>query len=59
MLEELPQNKSIEMARDLVLKKVYFASAASRNSFPQTFYGIDMPSANELIAYGREIDEVQ
>lgn len=47
----------IEMARDSGAKKVYFASAAPEIRFPNV-YGIDMPSPNELIAYGREIDEI-
>ncbi|MCC2616777.1 amidophosphoribosyltransferase [Aestuariibacter halophilus] len=47
----------IEMARESGAKKVYFASAAPEIRFPNV-YGIDMPSANELIAYGRDIDEI-
>lgn len=47
----------IEMARDAGAKKVFFASAAPEIRFPNV-YGIDMPSPNELIAYGREADEV-
>ena len=47
----------IEMARDAGAKKVYFASAAPEIRFPNV-YGIDMPSANELIAHGREVDEI-
>ena len=47
----------IEMARESGAKKVYFASAAPEIRFPNV-YGIDMPSANELIAYGREIEEI-
>lgn len=47
----------IEMARESGAKKVYFASAAPEIRFPNV-YGIDMPSANELIAHGREIDEI-
>jgi amidophosphoribosyltransferase len=47
----------IEMAREAGAKKVYFASAAPEIRFPNV-YGIDMPSPNELIAYGREIDEI-
>lgn len=47
----------IEMAREAGAKKVYFASAAPEIRFPNV-YGIDMPSANELIAYGREIDAI-
>jgi amidophosphoribosyltransferase len=48
----------IEMARESGAKKVYFASAAPEIRFPNV-YGIDMPSANELIAYGREIPQIR
>ena len=47
----------VQMARDAGAKKVYFASAAPEIRFPNV-YGIDMPSVNELIAYGREVDEI-
>lgn len=47
----------IEMARESGAKKVYFASAAPAIRFPNV-YGIDMPSANELIAYGRELEQI-
>jgi amidophosphoribosyltransferase len=47
----------IEMARESGANKVYFASAAPAIRFPNV-YGIDMPSANELIAYGREIEQI-
>lgn len=47
----------IDMARDAGAAKVYFASAAPEIRFPNV-YGIDMPSPNELIAHGREIEEV-
>ena len=47
----------IDMARESGAKKVYFASAAPEIRFPNV-YGIDMPSVNELIAYGREIEEI-
>ncbi|EWH12084.1 amidophosphoribosyltransferase [Catenovulum agarivorans DS-2] len=47
----------IEMAREAGAKKVYFASAAPEIRFPNV-YGIDMPSANELIAYGRDVQEI-
>ncbi|RUO47715.1 amidophosphoribosyltransferase [Pseudidiomarina aquimaris] len=47
----------IEMAREAGAKKVYFASAAPEIRFPNV-YGIDMPSANELIGHGREADEI-
>jgi len=47
----------IDMARAAGAKKVYFASAAPEVRFPNV-YGIDMPSANELIAHGRELDDI-
>ncbi|MFT6902986.1 MAG: amidophosphoribosyltransferase [Colwellia sp.] len=47
----------IEMARSAGAKNVYFASAAPEIRFPNV-YGIDMPSANELIAHGREVDDI-
>ncbi len=47
----------VEMARDMGAKKVYFASAAPAVRFPNV-YGIDMPSAQELIAHGRTDAEV-
>lgn len=47
----------IEMAREAGANKVYFASAAPEIRFPNV-YGIDMPSANELIGYGREVEEI-
>ncbi len=47
----------IDMAREAGAKKVYFASAAPEIRFPNV-YGIDMPSPNELIAHGREVDEI-
>ncbi len=47
----------IEMARDSGAKKVFMVSAAPEIRFPNV-YGIDMPSANELIAHGRDNDEI-
>ncbi len=47
----------VQMARDAGAKKVYFASAAPAVKFPNV-YGIDMPSAKELIANGRTDEEV-
>ncbi|OQX35537.1 MAG: amidophosphoribosyltransferase [Oceanospirillales bacterium LUC14_002_19_P2] len=47
----------IEMARDAGAKKVYFCSAAPAVRFPNV-YGIDMPTASELIAHGQTDDEV-
>ncbi|WNO61467.1 amidophosphoribosyltransferase [Rheinheimera sp. MMS21-TC3] len=47
----------IDMAREAGAKKVYFASAAPEVRFPNV-YGIDMPSANELIAHGHDVDSI-
>lgn len=47
----------IDMAREAGAKKVYFASAAPEIRFPNV-YGIDMPSANELIAHGRDVEDI-
>jgi amidophosphoribosyltransferase len=48
----------IQMARDAGANKVYFASASPPVRYPNV-YGIDMPAAHELIAYGRTDLEVQ
>ncbi len=47
----------VDMAREAGAEKVYFASAAPEIRYPNV-YGIDMPVASELIAYGREVDEI-
>ena len=47
----------VQMARDSGAKKVYFASASPPIRFPN-IYGIDMPSKNDLIANGRNTQEV-
>ncbi len=47
----------IQMARDAGAAKVYFASAAPPVRYPNV-YGIDMPSADELIAHGKTEDEI-
>ena len=48
----------IQMARDAGASKVYFASAAPPVQYPNV-YGIDMPTGDELIAHGRDEDEVR
>ncbi len=47
----------VDMAHEAGAKKVYFASAAPEIRYPNV-YGIDMPSSQELIAYGKTVDEV-
>jgi len=47
----------IQMARDAGARKVYFCSAAPEVRYPNV-YGIDMPSAQELIAHNRSCNEV-
>jgi amidophosphoribosyltransferase len=48
----------VQMAREAGARKVYLASAAPPVRFPNV-YGIDMPTASELVAHGRTIDEVR
>ncbi|WP_062270069.1 amidophosphoribosyltransferase [Endozoicomonas arenosclerae] len=48
----------IEMARDSGAKNVYFSSAAPAIRYPNV-YGIDMPTSEELIAYGRTDKEIE
>jgi amidophosphoribosyltransferase len=48
----------IQMARDAGAKQVFFASASPPVRYPNV-YGIDMPAADELIAFGRSEKEVQ
>ncbi len=47
----------VQMARDAGARKVYFASASPAIRYPNV-YGIDMPAASELIAHGRNEDEI-
>lgn len=47
----------VQMAREAGARKVIFASAAPPVKFPNV-YGIDMPTRNELIAYGRSDAEI-
>ncbi len=47
----------VQMARESGAKKVYFASAAPPVRYPNV-YGIDMPTAEELIAHDRDTDAI-
>lgn len=47
----------VQMARDAGARKVFFASAAPEVRFPNV-YGIDMPSASELVAHNRKAEMV-
>ena len=47
----------VDMARAAGANKVFFASAAPPVRFPNV-YGIDMPTVSELIATGRDVDQV-
>jgi len=53
-----PSQEIVQMARDAGARKVYLASAAPPVRFPNV-YGIDMPTATELVAHGRTVDEVR
>jgi amidophosphoribosyltransferase len=48
----------VQMAREAGARKVYMASAAPPVRFPNV-YGIDMPTKDELIAYGRTEEEIR
>ena len=48
----------VQMARDAGARKVYLASAAPPVRYPNV-YGIDMPTAQELVAHDRTVDEVR
>ena len=50
--------KIVQMCRDAGAKKVYVASASPPVKYPNV-YGIDMPTKHELIANGREIEEIR
>ena len=51
-------NQIVEMARESGANKVIFASAAPPVRFPNV-YGIDMPTRNELIASGRDDEQIR
>ena len=48
----------VQMAREAGAKKVYLASAAPPVRYPN-IYGIDMPAAEELVAFGRSEEDIQ
>ena len=48
----------IQMAREAGANKVYLASAAPPVRYPNV-YGIDMPTADELVASGRTVEEIR
>lgn len=50
--------KIIQMAKEAGANRVYFASAAPPVRYPNV-YGIDMPSASELVAHDRELEEIR
>lgn len=50
-------NEIVQMARDAGAKKVFFCSAAPPIRYPN-IYGIDIPTREELIAYGRVEEEI-
>jgi amidophosphoribosyltransferase len=47
----------VQMAREAGAKKVFFTSAAPPIRFPN-IYGIDIPTREELIAYGRDEEQI-
>src|SRR5450830_1283312 len=48
----------VQMARDAGARKVYLASAAPPVRYPNV-YGIDMPTADELVAHQRSVEEIR
>ena len=48
----------VQMARDAGARKVYLASAAPPVRYPNV-YGIDMPTASELVAHDRSVEEIR
>lgn len=47
----------VQMVRDVGANKVYFASAAPEIRYPN-YYGIHIPTVNELIAHDKDVDEI-
>jgi amidophosphoribosyltransferase len=48
----------VQMARDAGARNVYMASAAPPVRYPNV-YGIDMPTAEELVAHGRSVEQIR
>ncbi len=48
----------VQMAREAGAKKVFLASAAPPVRYPNV-YGIDMPTATELVAHDRDIEQIR
>jgi amidophosphoribosyltransferase len=48
----------VQMAREAGARKVYLASAAPPVRYPN-IYGIDMPTASELVAHNRSVEEIR
>ncbi|MEG0923208.1 MAG: amidophosphoribosyltransferase [Comamonas sp.] len=48
----------VQMARDAGANKVFLASAAPPVRYPNV-YGIDMPTASELVAHDRSMEEIR
>ncbi len=48
----------VQMAREAGARKVYLASAAPPVRYPNV-YGIDMPTAEELIAHNRSVEQIR
>jgi len=48
----------VQMARDAGAHKVYLASAAPPVRYPNV-YGIDMPTADELVAHNRTVEQIR
>ena len=48
----------VQMARDAGARKVFLASAAPPVRYPNV-YGIDMPTREELVANGRDVEQIR
>ncbi len=48
----------VQMAREAGARQVFLASAAPPVRYPNV-YGIDMPTADELVAHGRDTEEIR